>query len=97
MSEERPPKAKRRRGPAGQTIGALIAGLDYQVFRTTPPPHELVRKGAPVRGLTGEGGLDLEVLFPDEVSVDPDDRGADRAASEVDAAGDEAGGDEATG
>jgi hypothetical protein len=70
MSEERP-NAKRRRSPTGPTIGALVAGLDYQVFRTTPPPHELVRKGAPVRGLTGEGGVDLEVMFPDDVSDVP--------------------------
>jgi hypothetical protein len=87
MSEERP-KAKRRRGPTGQTIGALIAGLDYQVFRTTPPPHELVRKGAPVRGLTGEGGVDLAVVFPDDASDVPPDRGADRAVPDEAKAGD---------
>jgi hypothetical protein len=86
MSEERP-NAKRRRGPTGQTIGAVIAGLDYQIFRTTPPPHELVRKGAPVRGLSGEGGVDLEVVFPGDASEGPLDEGADRAAP------DEEGGD----
>ena len=34
----------------------MLAGFDQAVFRTTPPPHELVLKGSPVRGLSGEDG-----------------------------------------
>ncbi len=45
------------------TIGGVIAGFDYDVMRTLPPPHELVRKGAPVRGVSGEPG-DLTVELP---------------------------------
>lgn len=60
------PRKKKGR-PIGETLGGMIVGFDQQIFRTLPPPHELVQKAAPVRGLTGEGGGDLEVVFPDDV------------------------------
>lgn len=41
---------KRKGRPIGETLGGMIAGFDQQIFRTLPPPHELVQKGAPVRG-----------------------------------------------
>ncbi|HYH92044.1 MAG TPA: hypothetical protein VD763_02705 [Candidatus Saccharimonadales bacterium] len=56
---------KRKRPSLGQTMGGIIVGFDQQIFRTTPPPHELVQKGQPVRGLSGEGHT-LEVIFPDD-------------------------------
>ena len=56
---------RRRKGrPVGQTIGGIIVGFDQQIFRSTPPAQELVQKGSPVRGLTGEDGGDLEIVFP---------------------------------
>jgi hypothetical protein len=62
---------KRRRSGGGPTaaIGGMLAGFDHQIFRTTPPPHELVLKARPVRGLSGEPG-ELEVSFPDDEAVD---------------------------
>lgn len=58
---------KRRKGrPVGETIGGIIVGFDQQIMRTLPPPHELVLKGAPVRGLTAADGGPLEISFPDE-------------------------------
>ncbi len=57
---------KRRKGrPVGETIGGIIVGFDQQIMRTLPPPHELVLKGAPVRGLTAADGGALEITFPD--------------------------------
>jgi len=58
---------KRKQSGGGPTaaIGGMLAGFDHQIFRTTPPPHELVLKARPVRGLSGEGG-DLEITFPDD-------------------------------
>ena len=47
--------------PLGDTIGGILVGFDQQIMRTLPPPHELVVKGSPVRGLAGEG-LDDEDL-----------------------------------
>ena len=57
---------KRKGRPIGQTLGGMIVGFDQQIFRTLPPPHELVLKAAPVRGLTGQDGGDLEVVFPED-------------------------------
>jgi hypothetical protein len=60
--------AKRKR-PVGETIGGILVGFDQQVFRTTPPAQELVRKGQPVRGLSGEDGGTLDVIFPDDTGA----------------------------
>ncbi len=61
---------KKKRGPTGQTIGAIIVGFDQQIFRTLPPAQELVVKAKPVRGLSGQD-RELEVVFPDDVVVRP--------------------------
>ena len=59
------PRKKKRR-PVGETIGGIIVGFDQQIFRTMPPPHELILKGRPVRGLSGQDGSKLVVVFPDD-------------------------------
>lgn len=58
-------RPKRRRPTGAQTIGGIIAGFEQQVLRTTPPPHELVRKGEPVRGVSGENGGELRIDLPE--------------------------------
>ena len=63
-------KRKKRR-PVGETIGGIIVGFDQQIFRTTPPVQELIVKGQPVRGLSGEDGSKLRVVFPED--ADPSD------------------------
>jgi hypothetical protein len=45
-------------------MGGMIVGFDYQVFRTTPPPHELVQSARPVTGVSGEDGTEFLVIFP---------------------------------
>jgi hypothetical protein len=62
------PKAKKRRrsGSVGETLGGIIVGFDQQIMRTLPPPHELVLKGAPVRGVSGADGGELEITFPED-------------------------------
>jgi hypothetical protein len=61
------PVAKRKKGPTGaQTIGGILAGFDGQVFRSTPPAHELVRKGDRLPAIpTGDGGM-LSIELPDD-------------------------------
>jgi hypothetical protein len=68
---------KRRKGrPIGETIGGIIVGFDQQIFRTTPPAEELVAKGRAVRGLSGEDGNGLRVVFPgEEGSEEPPGQG----------------------
>ncbi len=50
-------KKQKRPGPAA-VIGGMVAGFDQQVFRTTPPPHELVHHARPDDPVpTKDGGL----------------------------------------
>lgn len=61
--------SRKRRGEAGQTIGAIIVGFDQQIFRTLPPAQELVVRAKPVRGLSGQAP-GLEVVFPEDIVAD---------------------------
>jgi hypothetical protein len=61
----------RSSGGLGQTMGGILVGLDYQVFRTGKPPAELVEAAKPVRGLSGEGAV-VDVDAP-EVAPAPGD------------------------
>ena len=72
VSGDKPLKRKGR--PIGQTLGGMIVGFDQQIFRTLPPPNELVLKAAPVRGLTGQDGTGLEVVFPEDEAPPEADR-----------------------
>lgn len=73
---------RRHRRPVGETLGGIIVGFDQQIFRTLPPPHELVQKGAPVRGLTGDDGGTYDLVFPDEVPGDAGPPEPDATADE---------------
>lgn len=58
--------AQRKKGPgAGQTIGSVLAGFDQQVFRTTPPPHEQVKKGDRLPAVPAEDGGTLTIELPE--------------------------------
>jgi hypothetical protein len=63
---------KRKRRPVGQTIGGIIVGLDYQIFRTGKPPAEMVESAKPIRPVAAEGGgtIEVELPVPGEVSHD---------------------------
>jgi hypothetical protein len=82
-------KPRKKGRPVGETIGGIIVGFDQQIMRTLPPPHELVLKGAPVRGLSADDGGSLEITFPPDIvpapvtGEEPGD-GADVAADETD-------------
>ena len=49
-------KKRKYREKISSTMGGAMVGFDYQVFRTTPPPHESVHAGEETRGLSGEDG-----------------------------------------
>ena len=64
--------AKRTKRQSGaQTIGGMLAGFDGQVFRTTPPPHELVRKGDRLPAIPAGDGGTLIVDLPDDDTQPP--------------------------
>jgi regulator of ribonuclease activity A len=56
---------KKRGGLTGETLGGIIAGFDQQIMRTLPPPHELVQKGSPLRGVAGDDAGDLTIALPE--------------------------------
>jgi hypothetical protein len=70
--------------PVGETLGGMLAGFDQQIFRNQPPPHELVRKGSPVRGLSGQDGGEFELVFPTDDGDQP--AGADLATEDAEPA-----------
>lgn len=70
--------AAKKRQPAGQTIGGILAGFDQQVWRTTPPANELVAKGTPLRPIAAAGGGTFRVGMPD----DPPAPGGEAPAAE---------------
>ena len=69
--------ATRRKGStAGHVIGGMVVGFDQLIFRTTPPVHELVAKGQPLRAPSGDGDS-IDVIFPPEPNAartDPTER-----------------------
>ena len=115
--ERQRPRPRPRREPAahaeegkatcqGETLGGMLAGFEQQIFRTTPPPHELVPKGTPLRGLSGEDAADLDDRLPGRAGDDdrrgrggPDDdrrRGRAPGVTRAARAGDGLVGDEAS-
>jgi hypothetical protein len=78
---------RRKKGgrPAGETIGGILAGFDQQVFRTTPPPHELVKQGDRLPSVPSSDGGRLTIGLPgDEGRADDGRREEGPAAPEPD-------------
>jgi galactose mutarotase-like enzyme len=71
-------KPKRRKRSAGVTIGGIVAGIEQQIFKTTPPVDELVQKGAPLRPVAAAGGRTLRIAMPGDADVDHVDHAAPR-------------------
>lgn len=57
---------KKRKGSAGVTIGGIVAGIEQQIFKTTPPVDELVQKGAPLKPVAAAGGGTLKIAMPED-------------------------------
>jgi MOSC domain-containing protein YiiM len=66
----RPKRCRTKRPSAGYAIGAFVAEIDQRLLRNLPPVEELVAKGDPVRGLSGQAGaIDLgsiRVVMPED-------------------------------
>jgi hypothetical protein len=70
---ERPRRKSGR--PVGETLGGILAGFDQQVLRQQPPAQELVLKGSPVRGLSGDDPGDLQIVLPEPSAEEPNEAG----------------------
>ena len=64
-------KRKKGSGGVGQTIGGILAGFDGQVFRSAPPPHELVKKGDRLPAISADDGGTLIVELPEDRALPP--------------------------
>jgi aldose 1-epimerase len=66
----------RKRRSAGHVIGGIVAGIDQQIFRTTPPANERVAKGTPLRPVAASGGgtISVGMTGDTEPSSDPSRR-----------------------
>ena len=53
--------SKRKRTSLGQAMGSAIVGFDYQVFRATKPPPELVEQGKPLAPVAAADGGRLSI------------------------------------
>jgi hypothetical protein len=54
----------RKRRPVGQTLGGIIVGLDYQIFRVGKPPAEMVESAKPIAPVAASGGGTLDIDLP---------------------------------
>lgn len=73
-----------KRPSVGQTIGGIVAGIEQQIFRTTPPAQELVAKGAPLRPVAAADGGTITVRLPGDPGADTEPGRLHLAASGVD-------------
>ena len=58
--------SKRKRKSLGQAMGAAIVGFDYQVFRASKPPPELVEQGKPLAPVPAADGGRMSIDLPGE-------------------------------
>ncbi len=76
---ERP--RKRRSRPIGETLGGIIVGFDYQVFRATKPPTELVESAKPIAPVAASDGGNLSIELPDDRPAPPAERPSPRRST----------------
>jgi hypothetical protein len=58
------PRRRRRKPSAAQTIGGVIFGFEQQVWRTAPPPQELVHHARPDAPLPAGDGTMFTIELP---------------------------------
>ncbi len=86
---------KRKRRPLGETIGGIVVGFDYQVFRATKPPAEMVEAAKPIPPVAASGGGTMAIGLPGVAGPEgdgtpaPDGAGADGAPTPGDSAPDD--------
>lgn len=56
--------SKRKRKSLGQAMGQAIVGFDYQVFRATKPPPDLVEQAKPIAPVPAADGGRISIDLP---------------------------------
>ena len=62
---------KPKRRPVSQTLGGIIVGLDYQIFRVGKPPSEMVESAKPIRPVAASGGGTIKIDLPPPTEPPP--------------------------
>ncbi len=62
---------RRRRPTAAQTMGGVIFGFEQQVWRTQPPPQELVEHARPDRPVPAKDGTMYTIELPKDDEETP--------------------------
>jgi len=61
----------RKKQSIGTSLGGMIVGLDYMIFKTGKPPGEQVESAKPVGPVAADDGGTLTIELPEPVSRDP--------------------------
>jgi hypothetical protein len=78
-----PPTRKKRKGPtAAQTMGGVLFGFEQQIWRTAPPPQELVHHARPDASVPAGDGSFLTITMPDDLRLSEADAEADDPADD---------------
>ena len=64
---------RKRKQPLGQTIGGVLFGFEQQVWRNTPPPHELVHHARPDDPVPAGDGSFVTIALPVDDEPEPPD------------------------
>ncbi len=80
--------SKRKRRSLGQSMGAAIVGFDYQIFRSTKPPPELVEQGKPIAPVPAADGGRISIDLPGVPNARATPEGSGNPASDEVAAAD---------
>jgi len=66
---EAAPARRKRRQTAAQTMGGVLFGFEQQIWRTAPPPQELVHHARPDAPVPAKDGTRFTIELPVD---DPD-------------------------
>jgi hypothetical protein len=58
----------KKRQSIGTTLGGVIVGLDYMIFKTGKPPAEQVESAKPSGPVAADDGGTLSIDLPDDLA-----------------------------
>ncbi len=64
------PRRRRRKPSAAQTMGGVLFGFEQQVWRTAPPPQELVHHARPDAAVPAGDGTMFTIELPRDAGDD---------------------------
>jgi hypothetical protein len=91
-----PPKPKKRKGStAAQSMGGVLFGFEQQIWRTAPPPQEMVHHARPDAPVPAGDGTFLTITMPTDLRASYAETDAAAEAEDDAAEGDDDASDDA--